>query len=151
MNQHLDSFSERKGGWFEMMVQYHWELDVYQLAKEGRKQIFDLSQSFPKEEMYSLTDQIRRSSRAICAQIAEAWGRRLYRADFINRLNQAESEARETQCWLETALECEYVTKEVAQQLFRLYNNVIGKLITIENSPDRWLLKSNRARGEVDE
>ncbi len=134
------------------MVQYHWELEVYQLARDGRKQIFDLSRRFPKEEMYSLTDQIRKSFRSVCAHIAEAWGRRLYRADFINpygweeephtKLNMAESEGRETQCWLETVVECEYVTKDIGQQLFQLYNNIIGKLVTMENHPDRWLLTS---------
>ena len=108
------------------MVQYHWELEVYQLARDGRKQIFDLNRRFPKEEMYSLTDQVRKSSRSVCAHIAEAWGRRIYRADFINKLNMAESEARETQCWLgsrarrRVAVECEYVTKDVGQQLFQL-------------------------------
>ena len=96
-----------------MAIQHRWELEVYQLAREARRRIFDLSRGFPKEEMYSLTNQIRRSSRSVCAQIAEAWGRRLYRADFVNRLNQSESEARETQCWLETVVECEYVSTEI--------------------------------------
>ncbi len=68
------------------MVANYWELDVYKLAREGRQRIFNLSRCFPKEEMYSLTDQIRRASRSVCAQITEAWGRRLYRADFINKL-----------------------------------------------------------------
>jgi four helix bundle protein len=127
------------------MVGNYWELDVYNLAKEGRQRVFELSRGFPKGEMYSLTDQIRRSSRSVCAHIAEAWGRRLYRADFVNRLNQAESEARETQCWLETAVECGYVAKDVGQELFQLYNNVIGKLVTMENRPDQWLLRSDRS------
>lgn len=127
------------------MVQYHWELEVYELGKEGRQRIFELSRGFPKEEMYSLTDQIRRSSRAVCAQIAEAWGRRLYRADFVNRLNQAESEARETQCWTEVAVECEYMTTEMGQQLFQLYNQIIGKLVTMENNADRWILSSKKS------
>ena len=126
------------------MIRNYWELDVYGLAREGRKQIFGLSQGFPKEEAYSLTDQIRRSSRSVCAQIAEAWGRRLYRADFINRLNRAESEARETQCWLETTIECEYIAEEIIRDLFQLYNNVIGKLVNMENEPDQWLLKSDK-------
>jgi four helix bundle protein len=122
------------------MVQHYWELDAYKLAKGGRQRIFELSRNFPKEEMYSLTDQIRRASRSVCAHIAEAWGRRRYRADFINKLNMAESEARETQCWLETAVECEYVTQDIGQELFQLYNNSIGKLVTMENNPDTWLL-----------
>ncbi len=71
------------------MVSNYWELDVYKLAREGRQRIFKLSRYFPKEEMYSLTDQIRRSSRSVCAQITEAWGRRLYRADFINNRTYA--------------------------------------------------------------
>ena len=94
--------------------------------------------------MYSLTDQIRRASRSVCAQITEAWGRRLYRADCINKLNIAESEARETQSWLETTVECKYLAKEVGGELFQLYNNVIGKLVTMENTPDQWLLQPNR-------
>ena len=128
-----------------MAIKYHWELEVYQLTKKGRKRIFELSRGFPKEEMYSLTDQIRRSSRAVCAQIAEAWGRRLYRNDFVNRLNQSESEARETQCWLETAVECEYVAKEIGTELFELYHEIIGKLIHMENNPEPWLLKSDKS------
>ena len=113
------------------MVVTYWELDVYKLAREGRQRIFQLScHVSAKEEMYSLTDQIRRASRSVCAQITEAWGRRLYRAaDFINKLNMAESEARETQSWLETTVECKYLTKEVGSELFLLYSNVIGKLV----------------------
>ena len=127
-----------------MKIQYHWELDVYKLAREGRKRIFELSKGFPKEELYSLTDQIRRSSRSVCAQIAEAWGRRLYRDDFVNRLNQAEGEARETQSWLETAVECEYITQKVGKELFELYHEIIGKLINMGNNPDEWVLKAKK-------
>ena len=127
-----------------MKIQYHWELDVYKLAREGRKRIFELSKGFPKEERYSLTDQIRRSSRSVCAQIAEAWGRRLYRNAFVNRLNQAEGEARETQSWLETAVECEYITQKVGKELFELYHEIIGKLINMENNPDEWVLKAKK-------
>ena len=127
-----------------MKIRYHWELDVYELARGGRKRIFELSKGFPREELYSLTDQIRRSSRSVCAQIAEAWGRRLYRDDFVNRLNQAESEARETQSWLETAVECEYVTQEIGKELFELYHEAIGKLINMENNPDKWMITTKK-------
>ena len=80
------------------MITRYWQLEVYKLAKKGRQCIFDLSQKFPQEEMYSLTDQIRKSSRSVCSHIAEAWGGRLpprwwtrrpYRADFVNKLNMA--------------------------------------------------------------
>lgn len=127
-----------------MKIQYHWELDVYKLAREGRERIFKLSKDFPREELYSLTDQMKRSSRSVCAQIAEAWGRRLYTDDFVNRLNQAESEARETQTWLETAVECEYVMHEIGKELFELYHRVIGKLINMENNPDKWVIRTRK-------
>ena len=127
-----------------MKIRYHWELKVYELARKCRKRIFELSKDFPREELFSLTDQIRRSSRSVCAQIAEAWGRRLYRDDFVNRLNQAESEARETQSWLETAVECEYVTQETGRELFDLYHEVIGKLIKMENNPDKWIITTRK-------
>ena len=112
-----------------MKIQYHWELNVCQAAKDGRARIFEISTAFPKEELYSLTDHIRRASRSVCAQFAEAWGRRLYKDDFVNRLNQAESEARETQSWLETAVECRYIAAEIGKELFELYHGIIGQLI----------------------
>jgi len=125
-------------------IRYHWELDAYELAKKGRKRIFEISKDFPKGELYTLTDQIRRSSRSVCAQIAEAWGRRLYTDDFVNRLNQSESEARETQSWLETAVECEYITNEVGKALFDLYHEVIGMLIKMENNPEKWVIRTGK-------
>ena len=91
--------------------------------------------------MYSLTDQIRRSSRSVCSHIAEAWGRRPYRADFINKLNMAESEALETQSWLENAVECGYTEKDVAAELFKLYDRIVGALVSMQNNPDQWLIQ----------
>jgi len=85
------------------MVKYHWQLDVYRLAVDAAMEIFDYTKSFPKDERYSLTDQIRRSSRSVSAQIAEAWRRRKYEAVFVNKLNESEGEAAETQGWLEYA------------------------------------------------
>ena len=124
-----------------MSVKYHWELEVYQLAREGRQRIFKLSKEFPKEEMYSLTDQVRRSSRSVCSHIAEAWGRRPYRADFVNKLNMSESEARETQCWIETAVECEYLTILVGQDVYKHYDRIIGKLVEMQTKPEPWLIR----------
>jgi four helix bundle protein len=130
-----------------MKIKYYWELDVYKLARKGRKRIFELSKTFPKEELYSLTDQIRRSSRSVCAHIAEAWGRRIYMDDFVNRLNQSESEARETQSWLETTVECKYITQKIGKELFELYHEIIGKLINMENNPEKWVInRENRKR-----
>ena len=85
------------------------DLDVYQLAREQTRAIFDMSRTFPKEEMYSLTDQIRRSSRAVNAMTAEGWARRRYPAAFANKINEALGEAMETQAWLDHALDCAYI------------------------------------------
>ena len=87
----------------------------------------------------------------MCSHIAEAWGRRPYRADFINKLNMqkathdfvlaAESEALETQSWLENAVECGYTEKDVAAELFKLYDRAVGALVTMQNNPDRWIIQ----------
>jgi four helix bundle protein len=99
------------------VIQSFRELRVYQLAKTEAKRIFLLTKKFPPEERYSLTDQIRRSSRAVNAMIAESWARRRYPAAFVNKLNEALGEAMETQAWLDHSLECEYVTFEQHQEL----------------------------------
>ena len=85
------------------------DLDVYQLAREQAHAVFSLTKTFPKEEMYSLTDQIRRSSRAVNAMTGEAWARRRYPAAFANKINEALGEAMETQVWLDHALDCTYL------------------------------------------
>jgi len=77
-------------------VQYHWELEVYQMSVGAAMQVFEISKAFPKEEIYSLIDQIRRSSRSVSSAIAEAWRRRKYEKVFVNKLNESESEAAET-------------------------------------------------------
>jgi four helix bundle protein len=87
------------------------ELDVYDLGREQAKRIFLISKAFPKEEKFSLTDQIRRSSRAVNAMIAEAWARRRYQAAFINKIDEALGEAMETQAWLDHALDCGYLDR----------------------------------------
>ena len=114
-------------------IQFHWQLEVYQLAMEGSREVFQLTQSFPREELYSLTDQIRRSSRSIAAQLAEAWRRRKYEAVFVNKLNEAEGEAAETQVWLQHAVECQYLPAIRARELHRLYNRILGKLTKMGN------------------
>ena len=90
-------------------IQSHEELDVYRLAFEAAMRIFEVSKGFPREETYALTDQIRRSSRSVCSNIAEAWRKRRYEAAFVSKLNDAESEAAETQTWLRFAVECGYL------------------------------------------
>jgi four helix bundle protein len=93
------------------------DLDVYVLGREHAKKIFLVSKAFPKEERYSLTDQIRRCSRAVNAMIAEAWARRIYPAAFINKIDEALGEAMETQAWLDHALECGYLDRQQYREL----------------------------------
>ena len=125
-------------------IQHHWQLDVFKLAREGAKRFFELSKRFPKEETYSLTDQGRRSSRSVGAQIAEAWRRRKYEAVFVNKLNGAEGEAAETQVWIMHAVDCDYLSKRDARELYRLYDRVLGKLVSMGNNPMPWLLQRTR-------
>ena len=120
-------------------IQFHWQLEVYQLSVEAGMAVFEKSKSFPAEEKFSLTDQIRRSSRSVSGQISEGWRKRKYEASFVNKLNDAEGEAAETQTWLEYAVKCGYVSRTDGQKLHKLYDHIIGKLVTMGNSPEPWL------------
>ncbi len=126
-------------------IRYHWELNVYARSVEAAMQIFHLSKSFPREEMYSLTDQIRRSSRSISGQIAEAWRRRKYEAVFVNKLNEAEGEGAETQTWLEYAVKCEYLPTKQGRDLHRTYNRILGQLANMGNHSEQWCLVERTA------
>jgi four helix bundle protein len=122
----------------------HQDLEVYKKAFEAAMRIFEISKNFPKEETYSLTDQMRRSSRSVCANTAEAWRKRRYQAAFVSKLNDAEGEAAETQTWLEFAVRCGYLEKEVGRILFKIYDEVISMLVTMINCPEVWVLPSGR-------
>jgi four helix bundle protein len=121
-------------------IQSHLELDVYKLAFESAMYIFELSKQFPQEETYSLTDQIRRSSRSVCANIAEGWRKRRYEAAFVSKLSDAEAEAAETQTWLDFALECGYLSENTKKDLWNNYDHVIGKLVNMIYKPAPWIL-----------
>ena len=122
----------------------HQDLDVYRKAFEAAMQIFELSKAFPKEETYSLTDQIRRSSCSVCANLAEAWRKRRYQAAFISKINDAEGEAAETQTWIEFAVRCGYLKREAGKILFNLYDEVLALFVTMINRSDSWILPSAR-------
>ena len=104
------------------------DLKVYQAAREAARLIFEISKSFPREEQYSLTDQVRRSSRAVKAIIAEGWARRRYKAAFVNKIDEALGEAYETQSWLDDALDAAYVTSEQFRDLDHRYDAIGGML-----------------------
>lgn len=123
------------------MVTKHTELDVYKRAFAAAMQLFDLSKKFPKEETYSLTDQMRRASRSVCANTAEAWRKRRYEAHFKSKLSDSEAEAAETQVWIQFAVECGYVDKEVATPIYVEYDQIIAMLVGMIRDADKWVLK----------
>ena len=122
----------------------HQDLDVYKKAFEAAMQIFEASKKFPKEETYSLTDQIRRSSRSVCANLAEAWRKRRYEAAFASKLNDSEAEAAETQTWLEFAVRCQYLSTDAGRALFKTYDEIISMLVAMINNVERWVLPSGQ-------
>ena len=121
-------------------IQAHNDLLVYRMAFTAAMEIFESTKAFPKEEIYALTDQIRRSSRSVCANLAEAWRKRRYQASFISKLSDAESEAAESQVWLEFAVKCGYLPRDKAAALFKTYDEVISIIVTMINQPEKWTL-----------
>jgi four helix bundle protein len=126
----------------------HHDLEVYQKAFEAAMYIFELSKSFPKEETYSLTDQIRRSSRSVCANIAEGWRKRRYEKAFISKLSDAEGEAAETQVWLQFALQCGYIKTEDGRKLYSSYEEIIRMLVNMINHPEQWVVYQSTGIGK---
>lgn len=118
------------------------DLEVYKLSRQLSREIFEVSKKFPKEEMYSLTDQIRRSSRSVGAQIAEAWAKRKYEKHFVSKLTDADGEQLETQHWIETALDCSYISKEVANNLLEKYASVGRMLNSMMEKADAFCNKT---------
>ncbi len=116
----------------------HRDLIVYQKSFSAGKRIFELSRSFPREEMYSLTDQVRRSSRSVSANIAEAWRKRRYPKHFCSTLNIAEAEAAETQVWLEYATAHGYLDQTTAKQANEFYDEILRMIVSMIVSPEKW-------------
>lgn len=119
-------------------IRSHTDLDVYTLAFRMASEIYDLTKKFPKDELYSLTDQIRRSSRSVCANIAEAFRKRKYPKSFVSKLSDSESEAAETQVWLQFSYHCGYIEKAIYENLDKSYNGIIGKLVNMSLQPEKW-------------
>lgn len=121
-------------------IRSHEDLEVYQMAFDAAMKIFELSKEFPAEERYSLTDQIRRSSRSVCANLAEAWRKRRYKAAFLAKLNDCEAEAAETQTWIKFAVKCNYLDVELGREIYAIYNRVIRCLVSMINNPSVWVI-----------
>jgi four helix bundle protein len=119
------------------------ELKVWIKAMDVATKIFVLTKEFPADEKYSLTDQIRRSSRSIAANISEAWRARRYPASFVNKLCIAESEAAETQTHLEIALRCKYMKPIDMSSLDKLLEEILAMLVKMSANPEKWTIRKN--------
>lgn len=120
----------------------HCELMVYEVALEGAAQLFDMAQLLPRFEHPLLSQQVIRSSRSVCGNLAEAWAKRRYRKAFVAKLNEVEAEAAETYTWIEIALRCQYVTPEVAQALLTRYNTILGAVSRLIQNADAWVISA---------
>jgi len=123
-------------------IKSHEDLEAYQLVFLLAMRVFELPKAFPREETYSLTDQIRRASRSVCANIAEGWQKRLYSAAFVSKLSDAETGATETQVWAQFAVACKYLPIDAGDEIRRGYDHVIGKLVKMMTHPEEWALPS---------
>ena len=117
------------------------DLIVYQKSYDLAMEIFNLTKSFPKEEKYSLTDQILRSSRSICSNIAEAWAKRIYIKSFVSKLSDSLGEEFETEVWLHFSKDCEYIDSETCNKLIEGYDEVRKMLISMMNHPEKFCKK----------
>ncbi len=115
------------------------ELKVYQMAYELAMEIFQISKNFPKEELYSLTDQIRRSSRSVCSNIAEAYRKRIYPKHFVSKITDADSEASETMVWIDFSKDCKYISKDIHNSLLEKYSEVGKMLGGMEKHPEKFI------------
>jgi four helix bundle protein len=128
-------------------IRHFRELNVYQEAMSLVMRITEMTRSFPNEERFALTDQIRRSSRSICANLAEAWRKRRYEAAFVSKLNDAETEAAETQVHLEIAFRHDYIDQQSFEQQDDVCDKIIAQIVKMIDQSDRWIIKpSTRTR-----
>ncbi len=117
-------------------IRHFRDLDVYQ----NGLRVFELSKQFPNDERFALTDQIRRSSRSVCANIAEAWRKRRYTAAFISKLSDSEGEAAETQVHIEFAFRHGYISDAEFQEIDNAYERVLGQLVRMIDHPEKWVI-----------
>jgi four helix bundle protein len=122
-------------------IKHYRDLKVYQNAMEWTIRVFKQTKSFPEEERYSLTDQIRRSSRSVCSNLAEAWRKRRYKAAFISKLSDAETEAAETQVHAEISWRSGYLTKTQFLEIDDAFDHIIGQIIKMAGQPEKWLIR----------
>jgi four helix bundle protein len=127
-------------------IRHFRELEVYQEAMSLVMRVTELTKSFPREERFALTDQIKRSSRSICANLAEGWRKRRYEAAFVSKLNDAETEAAETQVHLEIAFRHEYIDGETFEQQDDVCDKIISQIVKMIDRADLWVIKPKPQR-----
>ena len=132
------------------LVTRHQDLEVYKKAFEAAMQIFELSKNFPKEETYSLTLQIRKSSRSVCSNLAEAWRKRRYQPAFISKLSDSEGEAAETQTWLEFSVRCGYLERQTGRGLFATYDEILSMVVAMISRSASWTFPTGQKKRSVD-
>lgn len=127
------------------IIKNYTDLRVFQNAMEAAMKIFELTGSFPAEEKYAMTDQMRGSSRSVCSNLSGAWRKRRHKDAFVAKLNDAESQACETQVWVEFARKCNYLEDDVCDGLHSAYDLILGQLLKMINEPYKWLIKKSSA------
>jgi four helix bundle protein len=139
-----ETAKRRDGETARKPIRHFRDLEVYQNALAAGLRIYELTKRFPVEERYALIDQVRRSSRSVCANVAEAWRKRRYEAAFISKLSDAEGEAAETQVHLEFAFHHTYISRDEFLSVDDAYEKIIGQLVKMIDEPDKWLIKNSR-------
>ena len=139
-----ETAKRRDGETARKPIRHFRDLDVYRNALAAGLRVYELTKRFPIEERYALTGQARRSSRSVCANIAEAWRKRRYEAAFIAKLSDAEGEAAETQVHLEFAFRHSYLSHDEFVNVDDAYEKIIGQLVKMIDEPEKWLIKNSR-------
>lgn len=122
-------------------IKSYRDLRVFQNSMDAAMEIFTLTKTFPQEEKFSMVDQMRRASRSVCSNLAEAWRKRRYKAAFIAKLSDSETEACETQVWVEFARRCGYLTEEKCSELDADYEQIMGQIVKMIIDADKWLIR----------
>ena len=122
-------------------ITHYRELKVHQNAMEWAVQVFERTKSFPAEEKFSLTDQIRRSSRSVCANLGESWRKRRYEGAFVSKLSDAETEAAETQVHAEVAWRCGYLSEVEFREFDGAYDVILSQIVKMADQPEKWLIR----------
>lgn len=124
-------------------IRSYKELRVYQAAIDAAMRIFEITKGFPREERYSMVDQMRKASRSVCANIGEAWRKRRYPAHFSSKLSDSEGEAEETRVWVDLALRCRYISDGEAKELDDTYDGILGQLVRMIDHPEQWSIRKD--------